>query len=508
MPPTDPGPRKVRRLTRHEYNNVLRDLLGVNARPGDNFPADGSGGEGFENNADTLFIPPILIEKYMGGAEVCADEVFSRPELKSRFYGSLRSSPEPERQAVGEAIKAFVQRAYRRPATEPDIQELLGIYDAARGRKADFDAAMKVVLKAVLMSPKFLLIDEQPAIKGHGPQKVNDFDLASRLSFLLWSSLPDDTLFQLAASHRLNDDGVLAEQVKRMLADKRAEAFTLNFGGAWFHFEDLFNVVDPDRRKFPQYNDALRQAMFDEAMAFTDHIFRQNGSVLDFLDSNYSYLNEPLAKLYDVPGVQGPAMRRVTFPNDRRGGLLGMAVVLTTTSYPQRTSPVLRGKWVLEQILGTPPPPPPPNVPQLPEDDRKLKNQTVRQRFEQHRKREVCAGCHKRLDPPGFGLETFNAIGQWRDQENGLPVDASGEMADGRKFNGPAQFRKVLVQDKARFVRTLCTRLLGYAVTRGLEVYDQPTLLRLEETLRKGDYHFEPLAIALVQSYPFRYRRE
>ncbi len=337
---------------------------------------------------------------------------------------------------------------------------------------------------------------------------VDDYELASRLSYLFWSSMPDDELFRLASEKKLHEDAVLESQAKRLLADPRAQEFTKHFAGAWFRFEELFVTVDPDRRKFPAFNDALRQAMYDEALTFADNIFRHNGRLIDFLDSDYTFANEVLAKLYGIPGVQGPAMRRVSFTDHHRGGVLGMAAILTTTSYPQRTSPVLRGKWVLEEILGTPPPPPPPNVPQLPEDDRKIEGgATLRQRLEKHRSKAVCAGCHARLDPPGFGLENFNSSGEWRDNENGKPIDSRGVTPDGRAFHGPEEFRKLLLQDKDKFVRVFCTRLLGYALNRGVEVADQPTLLRLEETLKQGDFHCEPVLLALVKSYPFRWRK-
>jgi hypothetical protein len=394
--------------------------------------------------------------------------------------------------AAERSLRHFLPRAYRRPINDNDLKPLLAVFAAAMKRGTDFESAYRVALKAALASPKFLFLQEGGALKG-------DYALAQRLSYFLWSSMPDQDLSDLAALGKLHDDSVLEAQVRRMLADPRADALTRHFAGAWLHFDDLFNTVDPDRRKFPQFNTELRQAMYDEAFTFADRILRQNGRVLEFLDSDYSYLNESLAKLYGIPGVQGPLLRRVKFTDDKRGGLLGMAAVLTATSYPQRTSPVLRGKWVLEQILGTPPPPPPANVPKLPENDTDFKEKTVRQRFEKHRSQAVCAGCHSRLDPPGFGLENFNAIGQWRDNENGKPLDASGEMIDGRKFNGPAEFRKVLMQDKDKFIRTLCSRLLGYALNRGLEVRDQPVLLRLEESLRKNDYKSEALVMGIAR---------
>lgn len=502
-PATDPGPHKLRRLTRHEYNYTLRDLLGVSARPGDDFPADGSGGEGFENSADTLFLPSLLVEKYLAGAEQAIGEVFRHPELRVRISDRIPADD----QEAGLLLRPFLVRAYRRPVTEDEVESQVRIFSDAKKRGAVPEDAFKAVLKSVLVSPGFLLLREKNRPEAKASWQVDDFEMASRLSFFLWSSMPDATLFRLAAEHKLQDDAVLEAETKRMLADPKAEALARHFAGAWLKFEELFNSADPDRGRFREFNDTLRQAMFDEALEFSGHILRRNGRVLDFLDSDYSFVNEPLARLYEIPGVQGSQLRQVRFSNDRRGGLLGMAAILTTTSYPRRTSPVLRGKWVLEQILGTPPPPPPPNVPKLPEDDKKLKDLTVRQRFEKHRSDKVCAGCHARLDPPGFGLENFDAIGRWRDQENGKPLDATGVMPDGRAFNGAAEFRRILLDRKDQFLRTLCSRLLGYALGRGLELHDQPTVLRLEASLKTHDYHSEAMIIELVKSPTFRSRK-
>ncbi|MEI6536220.1 MAG: DUF1588 domain-containing protein, partial [Verrucomicrobiaceae bacterium] len=325
--------------------------------------------------------------------------------------------------------------------------------------------------------------------------------------YFLWSSMPDDELFRLAAGHRLQDDAILEAQTKRMLSDPRSGSLVRHFAGVWLNFEELFNNADPDRGRFKEYTDSLRQSMFDEALEFSSNILCRDGCVLDFLDSDYSFINETLARLYDIPGVQGPQLRRVKFTDNRRGGLLGMGAILTTTSYPRRTSPVLRGKWVLEKILGTPPHPPPQDVPKIPEDDQKLNNLTVRQSFEKHRSNKACASCHARLDPPGFGLEHFDAIGRWRDLENGKSIDSSGVMPDGRTFDGAAEFRKILMEQKAQFIRTLCSRLLGYALNRGLEIEDQPTLLGMEEALKKADFHSGPMIVTLVKSHSFRYRR-
>lgn len=506
--PTDPGSHKTRRLNREEYSNSLRDLLGISSRVGDLFPADGSGGEGFQNNADTLMLSTLLIEKYMSGAEAALEEVWKKPELIQRLFAPVTSDKLPPDKGAELALRPLMRHAYRRPPTEEEVAQIITVFNAAFKRNPSWDKALQVACKAVLLSPKFLFLEEKNQAGAKTPWQINDYELASRLSYFIWSSIPDEELLKLADEKKLGNDAMLATQVKRMLADNKADAFTKNFTGQWLRFEELFITVDPDKNKFKEFNDVLRQAMYDEIFTFSGNILRHNGRVLDFLDSDYTFLNEPLANLYGIPEVKGKEMRQVKLTDNKRGGILGMSAILATTSYPRRTSPVLRGKWVLENLLSAPPPPPPANVGSLPEDDRAIKGGlTFRQSLEQHRSKPVCAGCHARMDPLGFGLENFNAIGQWRGDENGKPLDTSGELPDGKKFSTPAEMRKVLLQEKDKFSRTLCSKLMGYALSRGLEVSDQPTLLKLEQVLAKNDYHFEPLIVALVQSQPFRYRR-
>ncbi|MDZ4287565.1 MAG: DUF1592 domain-containing protein [Prosthecobacter sp.] len=505
--PSDPGYRKARRLTRTEYSLSVRDVLGCADRLGETFPADGAGGEGFDNNADTLTIPSLLIEKYLEAADLGLTEAWKRPESLARLLVT-RPSPMVSPPAAAKVnLEKLARRAYRRPLTDADTAPLLAVFEQATKRGLDFDAAMRVAFKAVLMSPKFLILQEEDRPGEPTAWRISSHEMATRLSYFLWSTLPDETLTRLADAGQLQEPRVIEAQVKRMLEDKRAQAFIQNFAGQWLGLPELFNTVDPDRGKYPEFTPSLRQAMYDEGMRFADAILRGNGRVLEFIDSDYTYVNEELAKFYGVPGVQGPDMRRVTLPDARRGGLLGMGAILAATAYPQRTSPVLRGKWVLEQLLGTPAPPPPANVGSLPEDDRNLKELTFRQQLEKHRSREQCMGCHNRLDPPGFGLENFDPIGKWRDAENGKPLDTRGNLPDGRSFTGPAEMRKMLMQEKAKFVRNFCRRLLGYALERGLEPCDQPTLLRLEATLAKSEYRSLPAIIAVAQSFPFTHRR-
>lgn len=506
MPEGRPGVARSRRMNREEYNNTLRDLLGIAKRPGDKFPADGAGGEGFANSADTLSLSPLLVEKYLGAADEAMGEVWQRGELRQRLYAPVTSDKLAPEVGAEMALRPFLVRAFRRPPTEAEVQAVLKVFSQAWQRKPNWDEAMKVMFKAVLVSPAFLFIEETARPDAKEPRRLGSYEMASHLSYFLWSSMPDEELMKLAAENKLQNDAVLEAQVRRMLAHEKGLAFTKNFAGQWLRFDQVFNTVDPDRRKFPEFNGELRQAMYDEIFGFCDHLLRRNGRVLDFLDSDYSFLNEQLAKVYEVPGVQGKEMRQVKFTNPRRGGLTGMAAILASTAYPQRTSPVLRGKWVLEQLLGTPPPPPPANVGQLPEDDRALKETTLRKRLEAHRNKPACAGCHARLDPPGFALENFDPIGKWRDNENGKPLDATGVMPGGKTFGTPQEFRRLLMEEKSLFIHSLCTRLLGYATGRTVELQDQPTLLRLEKVLRDGDYRSEALIMAVVKSEAFRGR--
>ena len=507
MDPAQPRPARTRRLNREEYNNTLRDLLGLAQRPGDKFPADGAGGEGFSNNADTLSLSPLLIEKYLDAANEAVAEVWERDDLKLRLLVARPDAQMSPDVAAERVLRPFLARAFRRPPTDAEVKSLLRVFQQSTQRGVDWEGATKVMIKAVLVSPTFLFMEEKSQPENAAARPLDSHEMASRLSYFLWASMPDAELLRLASENTLQDDAVIEAQVRRMLADDKARAFTKNFAGQWLRFDEVLTYGGPDRRKFPDFKPELSQAMYDEIFSFCDQLLRRNGRVLDCLDSDYTFVNEALAKLYDLPGVQGKELRRVKFTDQRRGGLSTMAAILATTAYPQRTSPVLRGKWVLEQLLGTPPPPPPPAVGELPADDRELKEATLRQRLEAHRNKPQCSGCHTRLDPPGFALENFDPMGRWRDNENGKPLDTTAEMPGGRAFATPAEFRKLLMDDKALFVRNFCTRLLGYALGRGIELHDQPALLRLEQTLRDNDYHCEPLIIAVAKNPLFRLRK-
>jgi Protein of unknown function (DUF1592)/Protein of unknown function (DUF1588)/Protein of unknown function (DUF1587)/Protein of unknown function (DUF1585)/Protein of unknown function (DUF1595) len=499
----DPGPSLIQRLTRRQYNNTIRDLLGVDTHPADAFPADGGGGGGFDNNAATLFIPPILIEKYLAAAADVLDKADPTRYIVCRPGQGLSKA-----EAARRCIAAFARHAFRRPVESEEIARLARLFYRADARGDSFEAAVRLALRAALASPSFLYLLERDRTDVEGPYRVSDHELACRLSYFLWSTIPDAELSNLAETGRLHEPDVLALQVRRMLADPRSRALAEDFAGQWLRVGSLADLAEPDKRLFPEYTPELRNAMVEEAVSYFHAILREDRPVVELLDSYYTYLNEPLAKHYGIEGVTGSEFRRVELKDHRRGGVLGMAAILTLTSYPRRTSPVLRGKWVLEELLGTPPPPPPAMVKSLPTDDRIRNGLTFRERLEQHRKKAECASCHARLDPLGFGLENFDVLGRWRDQIQKKPVDSSGKLASGEEFVGPVALKTILTETKRElFVRNLAERMLAYALRRGVEYHDAPALKQIMAELEAKDYRGVALVAAVVESFPFQYRR-
>ena len=411
-------------------------------------------------------------------------------------------------EAARRCLVAFARRAFRRPVGEEEVERLMRLFRRAQARGDDFGASVRLALRAVLVSPSFLFLIERDRTDIEEPYRVSDHELACRLSYFLWSSMPDAELAALAEAGRLHEPETLQLQVRRMLADPKSRALAEDFAGQWLRVGSLAELAEPDKRLFPEYTPDLREAMVEEAVAFFHGILREDRPVVELLDSYYTYLNERLAKHYGIAGVTGSEFRRVELNDPKRGGVLGMAAVLTLTSYPRRTSPVLHGKWVLEELLGTPPPPPPAMIKSLPADDRIRNGLTFRQRLEQHRKKEQCATCHSRLDPLGFGLENFDVLGRWRDQIQKKPVDASGKLTSGEAFVGPVALKTILVETKRElFVRNLVERMLGYALRRGVEYYDAPTVKQIMAELEANDYRGASLITTVVESVPFQYRR-
>ncbi len=634
-PGRDPGRVTIRRLNRNEYNNTIRDLLGVDFRPADDFPSDDVG-YGFDNIGDVLSMPTILLEKYLAAAEeiaaralgteqvnlvtgeiiggqiiddgariVSSSEVELRTKvhlpgagkylLRVRAWGD-QAGDEPVRMAVyldkdligrfdvhateaeprvyegridaprgkravsivfendyyqpdqpgpndrnlyvnnleltgpypatmeriiprqhtpedkltlaREIMHGLMGRAFRRPVQPEEVDRVLELVKMADGDGASFNSAIALGLQAILVSPHFLYrveLDPDP----NNPDAIrtlNDFELATRLSYFLWSSMPDDELFALARQGALRQGDHLEQQVRRMLADPKVEALVENFAGQWLQLRNLV-TASPDLDKFPQFDESLRAAMRQETELFFAGILHEDRSVLEFIDADYTFVNERLARHYEIPDVTGDEFRKVPLDPSRRGGVLTQASVLTVTSNPTRTSPVKRGKWVLENLFGTPPPPPPPNVPELKEGDEAALTGSLRERMEQHRAKAACAICHNRMDPLGFGLENYDAIGGWRTQDGPFEIDASGELPGGQKFAGPQELKEILKGRKGDFLRCLAEKMLTYALGRGVEYSDRCTVKDIVAAVEEHDYRFSSLILAIVQSDAFQKRR-
>ena len=403
-------------------------------------------------------------------------------------------------------VSTLARRAYRRPVTDADLQDLLPFFEEGRADGA-FDLGIERAIERLLVSSQFLFrIERRPATPAAGAiYRVSDLEFASRLSFFLWSSIPDDELLDAASAGRLKDPKVVEQQVRRMLADPRSRALTTNFAAQWLYLRDL-QTKFPDEILFPDFDGTLRDAMARETELFVDSVFRDNRSVLDLLTANYTFLNERLAKHYGIPNVRGSYFRRVALPDgSTRGGLLGQGSVLTISSYSTRTSPVLRGKWVLENLLSSSPPPPPPNIPSL-KTDGAGKPLTLRDAMTAHRANPSCASCHARMDPIGFAMEHFDAVGQWRDTDAGRPIDTSGVFPDGTTFDGVGGLKKVLLRQSDQFVDTVAERLLMYAIGRNLQYYDQPSVRAIVREASASHYTLPSLVMGVVKSRPFQMR--
>ena len=643
----DPGRVTLRRLNRAEYRNTVRDLVGVDYQPTDDFPSDDVG-YGFDNNGDVLTLPPILMEKYIAAAEAIAakaivDDNPPRPPTKNvklddssggvkakrfdrmlmtngeiaaefdfpldgpyifrvRAYGqqagadpakmalkydgksikefavkstdvslgtyevkfdatkgkkriaaaflndffdeknadpknrdrnlSVRSFeivgplpvdngrlPEshkrivfkkPKNYADVEALRAILDRlatrAYRRPATAEDVTRLMRLVDLAKLDGERLEVGLRLAVQAVLVSPHFLFRVELDRNADGASHVVDDYEFASRLSYFLWSSMPDDALLEAARKGHLRSPGTLDEQVARMLKDPRSRALTANFAGQWLQLRNL-KTIAPDKTLLPKFDEPLRSAMKRETELFFEAIVKEDRSILDFLDADFSFVNDRLAKHYGMDSPGSSDFRRVTFTDGRRGGLMTQASILAVTSNPTRTSPVKRGKWVLEQILGTPPPPPPPEVPDLKDEKAGQLTGSLRQRMEQHRANPNCATCHAKMDPLGFGLENFDAIGSWRDKDGTYPIDSSGVLPGGRVFQGPRGLREVLKGKDKEFTRCLTEKLMTFALGRGLEEPDRCVVDKIAEAVASDGHKFSRLVLEIVRGDPFQKRK-
>ncbi|MFN0104689.1 MAG: DUF1592 domain-containing protein [Bryobacteraceae bacterium] len=608
--PPEPGRVTARRLNKVEYNNTVRDLLGLDFQPADDFPNDDSG-YGFDNIGDVLSLSPVLMEKYLSAAEKISRLaiVTAKPgkptlnrypsdktkapnhhfpawaeyeiqvrvidrrkegdtlrvalliddkpvktavfpmlpnvgnrilrhtaaippgdrKLRAVFLDSLPGDyqvdyievrgpfakadlglPETHKRILicndptppcSEKITAnLLAKAWRRPVTPTEIAKIASFATKAIAAGQSLEQGIQYSLQAMLVSPNFLFRIEPPAPSAT-PRKLTNPELASRLSYFLWSSMPDDELTRAD----LQNPAALRAQVRRLLADPKAAAFVDNFGGQWLQLRNL-ESHKPDPQKFPQFNDALGAAMLQETRRFFKGILKEDRSILEFIDADYTYLNERLAAHYGIPGVTGDEFRKVTLPDSTRGGVLTHAGILTISSYPTRTSPVLRGKWIMENILGTPPPPPPPDVPELNVSEGGNTG-TLRQQMEKHRAAPTCAVCHTKMDALGFGLENFDPVGQWRTKDGNFPIEPAGSLPGNKVFRSPAELRAILKSDPKYFSRCLTEKLMTYALGRGLEKFDRSTISKICNKLAADDYRISSLIDGIVESLPFQYRK-
>jgi mono/diheme cytochrome c family protein len=483
------------------------------------------------------FKVPITAGPHLVGVTFLArdevrDELTLRPRMRGRGpepavslvtisgpYGAKAPGDSPSRRRIfscttqddgcaKKILLSLTRRAYRRPTTDADIQDLLPFYEKGRAQSG-FDTGIERALERLLVSPQFLFrVEREPAAVASGATfRINDIDLASRLSFFLWSSIPDDELLNVAAQGQLHTPAVLEREVRRMLRDGRSQALVSNFAEQWLFVRDI-EAKQPDGLIFPDFDESLRAAMRKETDLFLDSVLRDNRSVVDLLTANYSFVNERLAKHYGIPNVQGSDFRKITFPpGSPRGGLLGQGSILTLTSYATRTSPVVRGKWVLENLLSAAPPPPPADIPALKtEGTEPGKTLTMREAMTRHRANPSCAGCHVRMDPIGFSMEHFDAVGRWRDHDNGSDIDASGRFPDGTTFEGTTGLKKILLDQKDQFVDTIAEKLLMYALGRNLQYYDRPWVRQIVRESGADNHTFASLVLAVVKSVPFEFR--
>jgi len=648
--PLDPGFVAIHRLNRNEYNNTVHDLVGVEFRPADDFPADDTG-YGFDNIADVLTMSPLLAEKYLAAAEQVMDRAivldnplkpkitrfaaegmkggevtagarglysegevtqshtfFASAEYEFRieaeqdqagnepakmkvsvggkevttinvtnrrgrpkvytfrtkvevgahkiamaftndFYdrdakdprkrdrnlyidtleieGPFGLAPPPPSEAqkrllfvgpadgsAGETCAAqvlgrFASRAFRRPAAIDEMTHLLALYKSARAQGESYEQACKFAMTAVLVTPQFLYRIETDPANSAAPHPISDYELASRLSYFLWSSMPDDWLLEEARQNKLHQPAVLDREVKRMLADPRSHAFIHNFAGQWLELRNLAQA-SPDPKVFPKFDPRLREDFRKEGELFFANLVKEDRNVLELLDSKYTFLNERLANFYGIDGVTGDEFRKVDFTPEQckqRGGVLTMAGVLTVTALPNRTAPMRRGKFILDQILGTPIPPPPPDVPPLAEAAHNTKAMSLRQRLEEHRANPACASCHVKLDPLGFALENFDAIGRWRDKDAGLPIDSTGSLPTGESIVGADGLKKLLVAHKDQFLKSLVSKLMTYALGRGTTPSDSVMIRQIGRTANQNDCRFSSIISGIVHSDGFLKRR-
>jgi len=506
-----------RRLTRTEYLNAVRDLIGIPIGSQIEIPSDGSGGEGFDTNGDSLFTSAIHIEQYLQGAStsinaalptsvpVGDDEpTISIRAARERLLVAIPSDNLSELAAAKTVIAAFARRAWRRPIMDDEVARLLLLFDPVKQQGGGFVEAIRDPLKAILVSPHFLFVVESETPEG-GVQRLTQHQLATRMALFIWSSVPDDELLRQADEGILDTPEQIVAQTRRLLADSKAIALGENFGMQWLGLTRFLSGVKPDQEVYPEYNDQLSRDLHQEAVRFVSTVFREDRSLLDLIDASYVVVNGNLAQHYGLNLPADAPWQRFETSDRRRGGVITLGASLMTASYPRRTSPVLRGRWILEEVLGGQVPPPPPNVPAL-EDAVAEKATTLRERLELHRKNPDCASCHNRMDPLGFGLENFDGLGRWRESDQGLAIDSSGQLPSGEKFQGPEELKKILLNRAGEFERHLVKKLLGFAIGRELNKFDECVIKDSLDRLNAENHRALAVIETIVLSYPFQHR--
>ncbi|HEX7859542.1 MAG TPA: DUF1592 domain-containing protein [Verrucomicrobiae bacterium] len=504
-----------RRINRAEYANTIRDLFGVRVAVEELLPADGGGGEGFDTAGNALFTSSIHIEKYIAAADLVLTTVLPdkasklAPEIKAarvRILGSNAKPSKKEARVTAQEVVSRISRlAFRRPAETSEVERALQLFDRAFDRGDDYVPSLRLALKSVLVSPNFLfLVEPEPDEKGVQPLAA--LPLASRLSYFIWSSMPDEELLALAESGKLLDPNVYRQQVHRMLQDAKAAALGERFALQWLDLERLGGEVRPDAQKFPEFDSELQRVMLGEVEAVFNYIVKSDSSLLELIDADYTFANERLAKIYGVSDVMGEELRKVAFADKNRGGVTGMAAVHAITSYPLRTSPVLRGRWVLEALIGEKVKPPPPDVPALEETQEKAKDLPLRAQLELHRAKAECASCHDKMDPLGFGMENYDVLGRWREKEGEHAIDSTGKLPSGETFTGPAGLKKILMSRKDDVVKHLVRKMTGYAFGRELNKFDDCVVDKAVEALQQNNYRPSVLVEHIALSFPFRHR--
>ncbi len=507
--PADPGYPSIRRLNRAEYDLSIADLTGLELNLSAGFPPDASA-YGFDHLGQVLTLSPAQMQRYYAAAQKIVAELISRkstqPDLYTRAFGKQPATSEDERPTARAAFQQFATRAFRRPADAIYVDKLMQIYDKAREKKQSHEQATAHALTAVLISPKFLLRLEQNQPGNDDPYAVDDYELATRLSYFLWSRPPDEQLLKLAAAGKLSDPKTLESETRRMLRDPRSTALSDHFFGQWLSLRDAAKH-QPDKQEFPGFTEELRTAMTREMQLFLADLVQQDRPVTHLIDARYTFLNQTLADHYGIKGDFNDAFKRTELNDRRRGGVVTSAALTMLLADPGRTNVPRRGNFIAGRLLGSPPPPPPADVPPLEDTAEDSGQKTLREMLELHRSKPQCASCHAKMDPLGFALENYDAIGRWRDKDNGLPIDASGQMRGSKPFNGPAGLKDLLLSKKPEFLKTLTRNLLIYALARGLRGSDECVVRDVMQSAQENELRFSSVVVAIVKGVPFRYRR-